>query len=124
MQSTHCLLLLLLCLGVVQAAFEDFVVQSDEHEQELMPSCAAEQDDEGEQLLSLETDGEVIDPQMVMAAVMQQAQRLGLSMQHLAQLVQMQGYDQDSDSMPFGCGASTAAAAVAPQASWYDVFFN
>ncbi|XP_030080942.1 uncharacterized protein LOC111600774 [Drosophila hydei] len=115
-QSAVLIISCLLLWNNVRAAFKDFIVEPGDEQLEtntdLSLGCAAE---ESEQLISyqdVEQDG-VIDTQLLLTALMQHAQRLGMSLDQLDALL-------EADN---GCGAAESLS-QREQPSWYDVFFS
>ncbi|XP_034653019.1 uncharacterized protein LOC117891596 [Drosophila subobscura] len=137
MNQLATLALCLLLAAVVQAAFEDFVVgpetdladnDLDTELQQLEDEAAYE--DEDEDLLvsfqSVERDG-IVDTELLLKALMQHAQRLGLSLDELANMgdnLLEAASDQDMDT--HGCNARNQEQLLdyAQRPTWRDVIFN
>ncbi|TDG50247.1 hypothetical protein AWZ03_003463 [Drosophila navojoa] len=124
----HSAVLIISCLLLwsnARAAFKDFVVEPGdeqfESKNDLGLGCAAE---ESEHLISfqdVEQDG-VIDTQLLLSALVQHAQRLGVSLDQLANQAQTIEAD-DLLEAELGCG-SAGSLSYREQPSWYDVFFS
>ncbi|XP_043866823.1 uncharacterized protein LOC26528040 [Drosophila mojavensis] len=124
----YSIVLIISCLLLwsnVRAAFKDFVVEPGDEQFEsnndFSLGCAAE---ESEHLISfqdVEQDG-VIDTQLLISALVQHAQRLGMSLDQLANQAQTIESD-DLLEAELGCG-STESLSYHEQPSWYDVFFS
>ncbi|BFG04715.1 uncharacterized protein DMAD_03612 [Drosophila madeirensis] len=129
---------LALCLllgAVVQAAFEDFVVAPetdladndlDTELQQLEDEGAYEEEDLLVSFQSVERDG-IVDTELLLKALMQHAQRLGLSLEELANMgdnLLEAVSDQDVDT--HGCNARNQEQLLdyAQRPTWRDVIFN
>ncbi|SPP74742.1 uncharacterized protein LOC117592558 [Drosophila guanche] len=135
MNQLTTLALCLLLAAVVQAAFEDFVVgpETDLADNDLDTELQQLEDEEAyedEELLvsfqSVERDG-IVDTELLLKALMQHAQRLGLSLDELANTADNQleaVSDQDMDV--HGCNARNGEQLLdhAQRPTWRDVIFN
>ncbi|EDW61384.1 uncharacterized protein [Drosophila virilis] len=125
--STVFLISCLLLGSNAWAAFRDFVVESEAEQQlQLEPNndialgCPAEEEQPLISFHDVEQDG-IVDTQLLLAALMQHAQRLGMNLEQLAQMQAIGEEDVlDSDA---GCSAAESLS-YRDQPSWYDVFFN
>ncbi|XP_064544209.1 uncharacterized protein LOC135432436 [Drosophila montana] len=122
--STVFLISCLLLGSSARAAFKDFVVEPEaeqfEPNNDIALGCPAEEEQPLISFHDVEQDG-IVDTQLLLAALMQHAQRLGMNLEQLAQM-QAIGQDDVMDSDD-GCSAAESLS-YREQPSWYDVFFN
>ncbi|XP_022225112.2 uncharacterized protein LOC111075898 [Drosophila obscura] len=123
---------LLLWMAGVDGAFRDFVVgPEDDLEDNALQTDGLQQDPEDyhdEDVLvsfqSVEHDG-LVDTELLLKALMQHAQRLGLSLDELANMryaVEEDNEDNQLDQDMLGCNARDQEYAQRP--TWRDVLFN
>ncbi|XP_030561600.1 uncharacterized protein LOC115763258 [Drosophila novamexicana] len=120
--STVFLISCLLLGSNARAAFKDFVVEPDAEQPNngIALGCPAEDEQPLISFHDVEQDG-IVDTQLLLAALMQHAQRLGMNLEQLAQ-IQAIG-EEDVLESDAGCSAAESLS-YREQPSWYDVFFN
>ncbi|EDW47851.1 uncharacterized protein LOC6609136 [Drosophila sechellia] len=110
-----------------QAAFQDFVIGPESYEggNDVAPFGQEFSDEEGEDIMvsfqDVQHDG-IVDSNLLMKALMQHANRLGMSLDELASL-NMQSEDEESMNQ-LGCSAGQDVFGYPEKPTWRDVLFN
>ncbi|EDV37550.1 uncharacterized protein Dana_GF11353 [Drosophila ananassae] len=118
---------ILFCTGV-QAAFQDFVIGPESHqtnnELELADESYFGEDAEEDTMVSfqdVEHDG-IVDTGLLLKALMQQARRLGISLEDLANLHLAE--EEEAMNHELGCSAGSEIYSYRERPTWRDVLFN
>ncbi|XP_020814843.1 uncharacterized protein LOC110189213 [Drosophila serrata] len=119
---------LLLCSMVVQGAFQDFVIGPESYLGDVEPPINEDQflDDDAEQdvmvsFQDVQRNG-VVDTSLLMKALMQHANRLGMSLDELAGL--NMGGDDEAFTNQLGCSSDEDEFNYQDRPTWRDVLFN
>ncbi|KAH8285217.1 hypothetical protein KR054_006381 [Drosophila jambulina] len=117
---------LLLC-SAIQAAFQDFVIGPESYLGDIEPPLDEEQflnEEEQDLMVSfqdVQRDG-VVDTSLLMKALMQHANRLGMSLDELAAM--NLGGEDDAFANQLGCSAGQDEFIYQERPTWRDVLFN
>ncbi|EDW02684.1 uncharacterized protein LOC6560766 [Drosophila grimshawi] len=124
----------LLIASSVRAAIEDFMIEVEpeanmvlgEPNNELGWGCPADVDQQPQMSLQDMEYDENVDPQLLLRALMQHAQSLGINLEQLGKYKVQSNLGEDdlfATAPEAGC-SPTNSLSYREQPSWYDVFFN